>query len=841
MYRKYVEKAVKAIDNLLKKGGLSESVRTWLTKAKTLITDKMFGKGSVSTKTKWLKKALASINRITKAQGSILTMIQESNGNSVFSSLKNILMKEETYKLYTKIVGSIDNLLNNNKLGSLAKTWLTKAKELVNTKITGNEADLQKKEWLETALNSINEAEKEGATIQSLAKQSITTTVFSSLLKLIKDNSAYKLYENISSLIKGLTEKEETEEIAQEWLTSADDIVDDIINSNKSDTEKETMLKEGLSSIEAISRNNVSILSLSEQTSGAGIFSSLSNILKDNATYKMYVNYVAKSLNLINTFLKDESVRLSFFKTTWLNNAANLINEVIRSNESDTEKETKLSGVLTSITEIAEQNVSADVIEQESNSNDVFSSLKTLCQVYKEYAEEGFEIIFKLTKNLRFWNVTLDTAYEQFVNFGVTKFQLYRLYKMSEDKKIDFLSQINNGENFINCGEVALASYLNMNRGVISLQHVASDIAGGACYWIGDWALGEQKVLRFNGHKNAKNYECSFENLMTGLKEGDKVILRVDVYGDSSYGSGTDHSITISVENDNMYGVCDIMINKGNKILYTADEFNKLMSGDKNLTATGQDEQTGKTIQKKINYKAVNNGQVFILTDAAGVAEKAKVVNEGILQTTTIYDVEYHLEQVKSYMDALLSKTDLKETVRTWLNEINSSYLYTPKPTDGNFFERVEILSDLKKVLPKMLNEDCSVTTILDATFPYGIKVDRKLTPFTKFLEDDIEYKIYMKYKDKNNGGRESTKLINGLSEKLNLSPEIIFEQFVELGMTTSDIHGAYRCFEKVKNEEDFVNAFIYGNSHGYSNSTNSNPQRISEMMAKLIEIAGLN
>jgi hypothetical protein len=103
-----------------------------------------------------------------------------------------------------------------------------------------------------------------------------------------------------------------------------------------------------------------------------------------------------------------------------------------------------------------------------------------------------------------------------------------------------------------------------------------------------------------------------------------------------------------------------------------------------------------------------------------------------------------------------------------------------------------------------------------------------------------------MTYKDNNNGGRESTKLINGLSEKLKLSPEIIFEQFVELGMTTGDIHGAYKCFEKVKNEEDFINAFIYGNSHGYSSyfnasSTSSNPQHISEMMAKLIEIAGLN
>ena len=92
---------INLINNLLKKKGVSTEVKNWLKKAKTLINSIKNGKKTNAAKYTWLQKALTSITAITKAKGSVLSVIKQTvTSGSVFSSLKSVLKKNATYKVY---------------------------------------------------------------------------------------------------------------------------------------------------------------------------------------------------------------------------------------------------------------------------------------------------------------------------------------------------------------------------------------------------------------------------------------------------------------------------------------------------------------------------------------------------------------------------------------------------------------------------------------------------------------------------------------------------------------------------------------------------------------------
>ncbi len=78
--KKLASQGISAINKLLKKKGLSKLAKTWLKKAKTLINSIKNGKKTNAQKATLLKKAIASIKKVSKAKGSDLVLAQQTTG-----------------------------------------------------------------------------------------------------------------------------------------------------------------------------------------------------------------------------------------------------------------------------------------------------------------------------------------------------------------------------------------------------------------------------------------------------------------------------------------------------------------------------------------------------------------------------------------------------------------------------------------------------------------------------------------------------------------------------------------------------------------------------------------
>jgi len=90
------------------------------------------------------------------------------------------------------------------------------------------------------------------------------------------------------------------------------------------------------------------------------------------------------------------------------------------------------------------------------------------------------------------------------------------------------------------------------------------------------------------------------------------------------------HAVTVVKEKNGRYGVYDILINKGEKIIYTATEFKKFMQGKSAIGKTS----TGKTIKRPVYYNTTSGyvrlqpiqyGKIRIITDSKEIAAKNNI------------------------------------------------------------------------------------------------------------------------------------------------------------------------------------------------------------------------
>ena len=116
---------------------------------------------------------------------------------------------------------------------------------------------------------------------------------------------------------------------------------------------------------------------------------------------------------------------------------------------------------------------------------------------------------------------------------------------------------------------------------------------------------------------------CKLSDFMSGLKAGQKAILDVSV----AFGKYADHSITVVKEKNGSYGVYDINVNNGKKVIYTAANFKKLKSGKK-VEVTGKT-TSGKKITTTVYYKSTYNGKLDLTTNAKDVIKKGTLVYNG--------------------------------------------------------------------------------------------------------------------------------------------------------------------------------------------------------------------
>ena len=242
-------------------------------------------------------------------------------------------------------------------------------------------------------------------------------------------------------------------------------------------------------------------------------------------------------------------------------------------------------------------------------------------KIKQEYGEDGYKILKEITDKANSERkdgepeITIEQVYNEFKNAGVTKEQLKEVSKT-------LLSQISNGAKIINCSAGSLSSYLGISEILASIQQLAVDIAENLFLkhnkagdsQIKTSMLAQQKVCEMNG-KSSEGYKCNLDDFMAGLKPGESAIMWVN----------GDHYITINKKEDGSFGVTDINVNDGKEVIYSEQEFKKLMNNEE---AVGKDAKTGKEVKCE-GYKATDeNGNVTVLTDSASIAEKGEKLSE---------------------------------------------------------------------------------------------------------------------------------------------------------------------------------------------------------------------
>ena len=121
--------------------------------------------------------------------------------------------------------------------------------------------------------------------------------------------------------------------------------------------------------------------------------------------------------------------------------------------------------------------------------------------------------------------------------------------------------------------------------------------------------------------KNIDNklIKVDFNKFMDNLKTGETTTVKVKGF-DFFYNGGT-HYITVSKEKDG-FGVIDVNVNGGKKVIYDEDSFYRLLVRQK-TTLTGKDAKTGKNIKVNTYYGTADLEHWKILcTPTKGLTEK---------------------------------------------------------------------------------------------------------------------------------------------------------------------------------------------------------------------------
>lgn len=427
-----------------------------------------------------------------------------------------------------------------------------------------------------------------------------------------------KYVDLIDNLINILVTNSNTPKLGKTWLKQAKILVNNIFNGQDGIAEKEAKLKEALSSMQTIADNNAWVSILMQESSKGTVFSSLSSVLKTDKTikeavYPMFENYVQPAISAINNMLKSDDS--SDATKAVLNSVKNLmetkLDEVItlaNSGKDFSQQQQWLNNALSSIQTIQENNASISILEQETATGKVFSSLRetlentTTYKAYQKYEEEGSDFMRRLAKYV---NVVEDVIYDAFVQLDVTLEKL--------NKAIPTLSDLmDKGASFFNCASLAVSKYLSINKTLAGIQNLAADIALGNPLGVDKTNTlatnisGEIKVLRANGHEKAD--EVMFDDvdkLMAGLKVGESAILTVYCYDLGG------HAITVKKE-ANGYGVFDVNRNGGEEVIYTAENFKKVMTGAKDTVVEGKTTD-GRTFSSKVYYNAITTKQKYVI------------------------------------------------------------------------------------------------------------------------------------------------------------------------------------------------------------------------------------
>jgi len=377
-------------------------------------------------------------------------------------------------------------------------------------------------------------------------------------------------------------------------------------------------------------------------------------------------------------------------------------------------------------------------------------------KIVSKYTKKGFKALKAFANKM---GVSLKTVYNQFVKYGVTKAQMKKVAS-------GLLNMVNRGADFCVCSTTAVSKFLGISKGLTAIQQVAAEISlnnfnpNNKNHYIATTHSAQVKVLSKNGVKNIEGYTVKLADLLS-MKKGHKVYVSTDCYNRS--GQKIDaHAITITREKNGGYGVYDILVNGGNKVIYTKAQIKRLLSGKsaKGKTTSGRTITKNKYLNSAdgyISYKFINYGGISI------IGNSTKIVGQ--------YTKDLYTKNI-SIINKLLKKKNLNSVVRTWLKKakalVNKIYKSNKKDSIKD-----DLLNGGKYWLANIKAGGATILSIAETCKNWS-GMAPIFSPLKSVLKDNITYKIYNEY------GKQGVNIISELSKKFNVSQTNIYNQFVK-------------------------------------------------------------
>ena len=397
-------------------------------------------------------------------------------------------------------------------------------------------------------------------------------------------------------------------------------------------------------------------------------------------------------------------------------------------------------------------------------------------KIIKKYTKKGLIALKALANKL---GLKLKTVYNSFVKMGVTKAQIKKVSSL-------VLKLIKKGENFVNCAALAVSKYLNISKQLAAVKNLAADISIDANRFvsshkngfIGTYKDAQVKTLQKSGVKKAEEIQVKLSDLMN-LKKGQKALVSIDCYKRNGQNSGG-HAITIEREKNGKYAVYDILINGGNKIIYTAKEFKKFLNGKsaKGKTAYGKSITKPTYLSSEdgaIRYNFISNGKISIRTDSS------KFIDSNL---KSLANKNYSL------INKLLKKSGLSSVAKTWLTKAKALVKSTLNGSK-KYSEKESLLGIAYSLLGQVSKAGVSVMSLAAGTTSI-------FSSLKSLLKNNFTYKVYNKY------GEDGVNVVSAISKKYNLNKNTVYNTFVNNKITKENMrYIAYSVLDDIKNGKD--------------------------------------
>ena len=396
-------------------------------------------------------------------------------------------------------------------------------------------------------------------------------------------------------------------------------------------------------------------------------------------------------------------------------------------------------------------------------------------KIIKKYTKTGLTILKTLANKL---GLKLKTVYNSFVKMGVTKAQIKKVSSL-------VLKLMKKGENFVNCAALAVSKYLNISKQLAAVKNLAAYISidvnrfvsSHKNGFIGTYKDAQVKTLQKSGVKKAEGIQVKLSDLMN-LKKGQKALVSIDCYKRNGQKSG--HAITIEREKNGKYAVYDILINGGNKIIYTAKEFKKFLNGKsaKGKTASGKSITKPTYLSARngaIRYNFIRDGKISIRTDSS------KFIDSNL---KSLANKNYSL------INKLLKKSGLSSVAKTWLTKAKALVKSTLNGSK-KYSEKESLLGIAYSLLGQVSKAGVSVMSLAAGTTSI-------FSSLKSLLKNNFTYKVYNKY------GEDGVNVVSAISKKYNLNKNTVYNTFVNNKITKENMrYIAYSVLDDIKNGKD--------------------------------------